>query len=91
MPGLNKSFDVDRISTNNVAGGGKYIVHHPGGFKDIRVTDVYITVQINYRYGQYELFLSKTGVEFLTLRNTDAVMYFTSCPGADNVSVCEYK
>ena len=50
MPGLNKSFDVDRISTNNVAGGGKYIVHHPGGFKDIRVTDVYITVQINYRY-----------------------------------------
>ena len=33
MPGLNKRCDVDRISTNNVAGGNMYIVRHPGGLK----------------------------------------------------------
>jgi len=33
MPGLNKCFDVDKISTNNVAGDDKYTVQHPGGLK----------------------------------------------------------
>jgi len=33
MPGLNKRFDVDKNSTNNVAGGDKYIVLHAGGLK----------------------------------------------------------
>jgi hypothetical protein len=33
MSVLNEHFDVDRISRNNIAGGDKYIVHHPGGLK----------------------------------------------------------
>ena len=42
MPGLNKRFDIDRISTNNVAGGDKYIAHHTAGLQTS--TDVCIAV-----------------------------------------------
>jgi hypothetical protein len=75
MPGLNKRFDVDRICTNIVVGGDKYIVHHPGGVKTSQ-SRTFNCVDKLWIWGQYERLLGKNGVAFSTLRNTDAVTYF---------------